>query len=584
MAVSETKRRPGRPTNAEKAARAIAGSANEAVSGEASAKTQGVQARYDAAGRGRRIASWNPPQSGPNRALVGLNVVRSRARDAVRNDWAGEAATTKWVTTLVGIGIKARFDSVTSVSRRQKISLAFADWCEAADADGVLNFFGLQTLAVRAWLESGECFVRLRDRPLTANLTVPFQVQLLEADFVPNNLDIDAWPGMATGNRIRQGVELGPDGARVAYWVFPQHPGDWITGVQPVISNLIRVPVDQMLHIFEPKRPGQLRGVSALASVLIRLRNTMDFEDVTLDRQKLANLFTAFITRELPPESADIDFDSDTGLPKWYDENDQAVQTMESGMTQELQPGEDVKFANPPEAGTMFSDYMRTTGLGTAAGAGLPYELMSGDIRNVSDRTLRVVMQEFRRFAAQRQWQIIIPMFCQPVIKKWAQAAVLAGVVRPNEYDSVRRPTWAPHGFEHIHPVQDPQGQILEVQGGLRSRSSVIGERGDDPIDVDTERAADMEREKALGLPDTSGVKTPVAPKPGSISTDHAGSGDDPANEPAVGSTAWIDRLVAGLALVPQPPAPPSIVNNYVTHMHPPEPVAAAIDETEPAE
>lgn len=558
MAVSDTKRRPGRPTNAERATR-IATAAGEAITGNASAKTQGVQNRYDAAGHGRRISKWNPPQSGPNRALVGLNVIRSRARDSIRNDWAGEAATTKWVTTLIGIGIKARFDSITSASRRLKVTQAFTDWCDVADADGVLNFFGLQTLAVRAWLESGECFVRLRDKPVTDQLNVPFQVQLLEADFVPNNLDIDAWPGMAQGNRIRQGIELGPDGARVAYWVFPQHPGDWITGVQPTISSLIRVPVDQMLHIFEPKRPGQLRGVSALAAVLIRLRNTMDFEDVTLDRQKLANLFTAFITRELPPDSAELEYDTDTGLPKWYDENDQAVQTMESGMTQELQPGEDVKFANPPEAGTMFSEYMRTTTMGTAAGANLPYELMSGDIRNVSDRTLRVVMQEFRRFAAQRQWQIVIPMLCQPIVRKWAQAAVLAGIVRPNEFDAVRRPTWAPHGFEYIHPVQDPQGKLLEVQGGFRSRSDVISESGEDPIDVDNARAADMEREKALGLPDTSRVKTPIAPKPGSIGTDSAGEGDDAVPD-APGTTAWIEKLIAGMALVPQPPA---VVNNY---------------------
>lgn len=562
MAATETKRRPGRPTKAESEARRVAAAASEAVSGNASDKTLGVQNRYDAAGRGRRIAGWNPPQTGPNRALVGLNIIRSRARDAVRNDWAGESATTKWTTTLIGIGIKARFDSITSTTRRKKVTDAFSDWCEVADADGVLNFFGLQTLVVRAWLESGECFARLRDRPLTSALGVPFQVQLLEADFCPYNLDIDAWPGMAPGNRIRQGIELTPDGQRAAYWMFPEHPGDWIIGIPPTVASLIRVPADQVLHVFEPKRPGQLRGVSALASVLIRLRNTTDFEDVTLDRQKLANLFTMFITRALPPDSADIDFDPDTGLPKWYDDNDNAVATLEAGMTQELQPGEDVKFANPPEAGTMFSDYMRTTHMGTFAGAGLPYELGSGDIRNVSDRTLRVVMQEFRRFAAARQWQVVIPMFCQKVVVKWAQSAVLAGIVRPNEYDSVRRPTWAPHGFEHIHPVQDPQGKILEIQAGIRSRSSVIGESGDDPIDVDNERAADQTREKALGLPDTSGAVTPVAPKPGSIVGDHGGPGDNV--QP--GTDAWVDRLIAGLTLVPKEPPVPSIVNNYVSH------------------
>ena len=40
----------------------------------------------------------------------------------------------------------------------------------------------------------------------------------------------------------------------------------------------------------------------------------------------------------------------------------------------------------------------------------------------------------------------------------------------------------------------------MEVQAGFRSRSSVIGERGDDPEQVDAERKADQDRADKLGL------------------------------------------------------------------------------------
>ena len=69
-----------------------------------------------------------------------------------------------------------------------------------------------------------------------------------------------------------------------------------------------------------------------------------------------------------------------------------------------------------------------TQHLGTAAAAGLPYEIFSGDIANVSDRTLRMLVNEFRRFAEQRQWLTIIPMFCQRARDWWTDAAVLAGL------------------------------------------------------------------------------------------------------------------------------------------------------------
>ena len=170
------------------------------------------------------------------------------------------------------------------------------------------------------------------------------------------------------------------------------------------------------------------------------------------------------------------------------------------GIVQELEPGQDVMFANPPEAGTTYSDYMRTQHMGTSAAMGIPYEIFSGDIKEVSDRTLRVIINEFRRLAEQRQWQIIIPQMCQPCVEWFADAALLAGKIVVAELDPVRRVEHAPHGWQHIHPVQDPQGKKLEVEAGFRSRSSVIGERGDDPDMVDDERQADLQREKDLGL------------------------------------------------------------------------------------
>lgn len=163
------------------------------------------------------------------------------------------------------------------------------------------------------------------------------------------------------------------------------------------------------------------------------------------------------------------------------------------------------------QAGTTYSDYMRTSHLGTAAAAGLPYELFSGDIKEVSDRTLRIVINDFRRHAEQRQWQIIIPQMGQPVVDWFVESAVVAGLISIEEAPSVRRVEHAPHGWSHIHPVQDPTGKKIEVEAGFRSRSSVIGGRGDDPDDVDDERAADDQRQQALSIGPYSPALKPTA-------------------------------------------------------------------------
>lgn len=460
-------------------------------------KSLSVTARYDVAGNGRRMRGWNPPASGPNQAIAGLQKIRDRSRDATRNDWSGEAGIQKWTTNLIGVGIVPRVKGRLGKARKARIVDLWDSWVRDADADGVLNFYGMQTLAVRSWLDAGEVFVRLRPRRPESGLDVPFQVQLIEAEFVPL-LDSDAWPGMPVGNRIRSGIELNKYGRRTAYWMYREHPADNFTSAVNA-HDLIRIDAQFVRHVYEPKRPGQLRGVSALSAILARLRNVVDYDDAVLERQKLANLFAAFITR---PESDldDLETDSMTGQTISRGADDVPMVSLQPGMTQELLPGEDIKFANPPEAGTMYSEYMRTQNMGTAAGAGIPYELFSGDIVNVSDRTLRILVNEFRRYAEQRQWQIIIPQFCAPIRDAWAESAVIGGALPLVDLDAAKSVEWAPHGWQYIHPVQDVQGKKLEVESGFRSRSSVIGERGDDAEATDDERQQDLQREKALGL------------------------------------------------------------------------------------
>lgn len=458
-----------------------------------------VRARYDAAGNGRRLAGWTPPSSGPNTALAGLQTIRNRSRDTGRNDWAGTSATTKWTVNLIGIGIVPRFKRITDKARKLALTDLYNDFVKQSDADCVLNYYGQQTLGVRSWLDAGEVFIRRRNRFLDDGLPVPMQLQMLEAEMVPL-LDADTFDGLPDGNKIRSGIEFNKRGRRIAYWFFKEHPGDNQQSTMPDASQLVRVLAADVIHLYEPLRPGQLRGVSALAPVLTRLRNIENYDDATLTRQQLANLVVAFISRKLPPLTGDEDIDGLTGQEIVEGDDGKPLVGMQPGLIQELDDGQEVQWSNPPEAGTNYSEYMRTQHMGTAAGASLPYELFSGDIKEVSDRTLRVIINEFRRHAEQRQWQIIIPMFCERTIKWFAEAAFIAGLVSADEVDAISRAEWAPHGWAHIHPVQDPQGKQLEVAAGFRSRSSVIGERGDDPDMVDEERAADQEREERLGL------------------------------------------------------------------------------------
>lgn len=469
-------------------------------------------ARYDGAGHGRRMRGWIAPSTGPNSALSpALTTLRNRCRDAVRNDPHAAAAIDRLVASIVGCGIIPR-PKTTDTKRKAELQAAWDAWVRESDADGQLDFYGLQSLALRSMLESGEVFVRLRLRDARSALTVPLQIQIQEADMVPLGYNRE----FADGTRIIDGIELDKYGRRLAYHMYRAHPGDRNGGID--VASLLRIPADQVLHLFEPVRPGQLRGAPALAPVLAKLRSLGDFDDAVLERQKLANLFTLFVTRPSPTaEVAGIDPTTGQAVAG-YDAAGAPLVGLEPGTAQELMPGEDVRFSEPPDAGANYGEFMTRQLASIATALGLPAPLLSGDLSDVSDRTLRIAMNEFRRRCEQRQWLLLIPQFLQPVRDLWQEMAVMSGAVsiRAGEVPVI----WSPPAWPRLHPTQDVQAEQMEVDAGFRSRSSVIAERGFDAEEVDGERMADQAREARLGI-------ERVAPRPASTFNTNPGAAEE---------------------------------------------------------
>ncbi|WP_253306904.1 phage portal protein [unidentified bacterial endosymbiont] len=467
-----------------------------------------LKASYEAAGSGRRTHTWNAPSSGPSAiALGGLQALRDRARAMTRNDPYAFSAIDHLVSSTIGTGITPKPQHPDDQIRRQLQEL-WDDWTEEVDGDGRTDWYGLQAIVCRTLYEAGECFVRLQPQRLNADWAVPLQLQLLEPEFVPH----EKHELLANGHAIRAGIEFNRQGQRVAYWVYPRHPGERLEP-QFGANQLIRVPADQLLHIFEPLRPGQLRGVPLLAPVLTRLKSLDNFDDAVLFRQEVSNLFAGFIRKPVPDEPLT---DPLTGAPLRPDSDGFTPMVgLEPGTLQELLPGEDIHFSTPPDAGNTYPDFMRQQLLATAAGAGLPYELLTGDLRGISDRIIRVVLNEFRRRIEQRQFGIFVYQLCRPVRNAWLDLAVLAGAIQlpdyPQQRRHYRRTRWVPQGWPYLHPVQDVQARRMEVRAGFTSRSEVALRQGYDAELIDAENAADNARVDAWGLQYDSDPRLAVA-------------------------------------------------------------------------
>lgn len=162
-----------------------------------------------------------------------------------------------------------------------------------------------------------------------------------------------------------------------------------------------------------------MRGVPRLAPVLKRLRSLDNYDDAVLFRQEVANLFAGFIKRP-SPEMGQQPRDPVTRQLLTTDRDGfTPMVALEPGTMQELGPGEEVEFSKPPDAGNNYPDFMRQQLMAAAAGSSTPYEILTGDMREVNDRALRVVLNEFRRRLEQLQFGVYVHQLCRPVRAAW---------------------------------------------------------------------------------------------------------------------------------------------------------------------
>jgi lambda family phage portal protein len=299
---------------------------------------------------------------------------------------------------------------------------------------------------------------------------------------------------LPNGNEIIFGIELDRIGRRVAYHFHRTHPGDVR---QQGVGELVRVPAEQVCHVFHPVAEGQIRGVPWVAPAMVRLWLLDQYDDAELDRKKVAAMFAGFVTRPGPDDVMGED-------SAQKDQDGAALIGLQPGTMQLLLPGEDIKFSDPADVGGSYEAFQYRTLLACCSAMGVPYTNVTGDLRQANYSSLREGKLEFRRRIEQFQHGTLIYQLCRPVWQRWLRDAVLAGALElpdfaqnPAPYFAVK---WIPPKWDWVDPLKDRKAEIEAIDAGLKSRSDVIESEGYDAEEVDRRIAADHAREQELGL------------------------------------------------------------------------------------
>lgn len=170
------------------------------------------------------------PDYGPNSANGELDKIRRRSRWTFANDGFYANACRQVANNVIGYGIK---DPVLRKLWRR--------WEREADACGALPLHLLAHGIYVAEPRDGESFVRFRlRRKEDMRSGVPFQLQVLESDYVP--------------------TEKNPIDRVDAIWMYDHHPKDFARLDKRSLLPK-RVPASEVLHLYRPDRFESVRGV-----------------------------------------------------------------------------------------------------------------------------------------------------------------------------------------------------------------------------------------------------------------------------------------------------------------------------------
>ena len=445
---------------------------------------------YESAGRGRRLSSWGTRRSSPsNEATENLEVLQQRSRQLRRNNPWIDRVIKVIAANEIGSGIKPRPKTPNDDFNRD-ILLLWKDYIQSC------NIYQMLHQVSKARNESGEVFIIIcRDGVSdNNNRPGPISYKILEYDLCLVGLSLPVYEGQ---NEIINGIEYGSDGSIVAYHFHHTHPDDSSSKITD--TEYRRVVAADVIHHLITDRPNATRATPVVVPAIVRAKTFDEYNDSELVRKDSRAGLTGTIERE-SWTADDFKYDPMTGEPIGTDGNDIPLLDLEAGTFTSLEAGEKINLFAADDTGAGYEGFQRFQLLAIAAGAGVPYQMVSGDFTTINDRIWRSIFNQYERELNQTINLYIIPQVMQRIWSEFVTRAVLSGViVNPNlnKFELVRC-TFRAEAFKPIHPVQDIDAAIKGIDAGLISREKYIDVNGNGETldDVDAQRARSAESQK----------------------------------------------------------------------------------------
>lgn len=416
-----------------------------------------------------------------------------RVRDYQRND----PVVGQGVRRLVANIIQGGFTLDTTTGSDDLDQLLWAKWQEwSSDPDqchseGELTWRQMERMALSSVIVDGDLFAL----PLRSG-----SVQWVEAHRVRT-------PSNTTRNVIH-GVLVDDRKVRKEYWITKQELG--LNRLLRRVSDVKAYPARdrdgnrQVLHLYEPSRFSQTRGVSCLLPASETIGQHSDLQFATLVKAQISALIAILKTREENWQPGGVDStllgsqstDSRAGYTR-------VIEQLGAGLEIAGDPGEKIEAFSANVPSPQFFEHSMLILTFIAVNLDLPVAVLLLDPSNTNFSGWRGAIDQARtRFKQIQDW--LIGAMHSPVyrwkVRQWIQTdpevRALANSLGVNPFGH----SWKPPTWSYIEPEKDVKSDVAILAGLQNSPRGVLGARGRDWETIVDETVQDYEYAIRAGL------------------------------------------------------------------------------------
>lgn len=354
----------------------------------------------------------------------------------------------------VGQGLRILPDS--SDAEWNQLALAeWENWSRFADLSSRQSWGTLQGVIARTLFLDGEIFILLTNGPSG----LP-RVQLIEGHRVRTP------PNMTEGKGIIDGVEIDGNGRPIAYHIAKDDV--------PYSTEFVRQPADFVVHVFEPGRASQYRGLPMLYPVLNQLHDLDDLEVLEMQAAK-EQAKTTKVIKTKEGELSDEELIRGTATGSDGVQRTDYYQDVLSGSVAVLRPGDEFEQFPGQRPSAATSGYWDRLERNVCAGVGIPYELVIP--QSMQGTSIRSVLDIANAFFRSRS--AVMASHFERVFQYVIESAMIAKRIPQGPADWYRTANRSPRSI-NVDVGRNSAAAIAEWKSGMRTMRDTYAETGDD--------------------------------------------------------------------------------------------------------